>query len=571
MKKTICLLLALSVVFSFAACGSSSPASVNAPSSEKSDGPNLSSEEMSIASEALKAIDDFIEGKVSQSDARATIKSCHEQFDAIKSDNPDHDIVSMRILLSESTVLLFGQGKNLTDIQEIRNSLAVALHLDEIDYSAVSTEASGANMDEGNINIYPTTVSDEGLSEAPIECFTQYASENGLEGTPYYLIGKVSDSGIIDMNDGNDGKVSYFVLETANGKAVFNDLYHYLLVYKSDNLSTDEWMALFQGEANSDYSFPSEVGNVKVVGIYQGFSDKYNAPTFIYGMPQIFMETYASKGSEDGEATESASNSDNSENTTNPTPAINNPSYSANGITINIGQPKYDKSWGGYYYTDLSVKNDSTTDIYYEVEYVKVNGFQLPVLSYGDVYSGMSSSTQVSFSTDDMRLAKIDQIFDIELQVRIMESNSKSVLDTATLSLTTSDAGKHTQFSDFGWQEVYNESGLRICARLGESGESYPIVFFIENNTGRTVSLSYNDIAINNAMTGQMMTGAQVVNGAKCVTGMQRVMLEMMGGDIPENKDITSVVLKFSFLPIGDDGSFSTANLYYSDKITVIR
>lgn len=571
MKKIICLLFALSVVFSFAACGSSSPVSVSTPALENPDGPNLSSEEMSIASEALKAIDNFIDGKVSQSDAHATIKSCHEQFGAIKSDSPDHDIVSLQILLSESTVLLFGQGKNLTDVQEIRNSLASALHLEEIDYSAVSSEMSTASEDEDSIKLYPTTVSDEGLSEAPIECFTQYASENGLEGTPYYLIGRVSDSGIIDMNDGNDGKVSYFVLETANGKAVFNDLYHYMLAYKSGNLSTDEWMALFQGEANSDYSFPAEIGNVKVVGIYQGFSDKLSAPTFIYGMPQFFMETYASKRNEEGAVTESSSNPDDSENITDPTPVINTSSYFANGITINIGQPKYDKSWGGYYYTDLTIKNDSTSDIYYEVEYVKVNGFQLPVLSFGDVYSGMSSNTQVSFSTDDMRLAKIDHILDIEMQVRIMEANSKTVIDTTTLSLTTSDAGKYTQSYDFGWQEVYNQNGLRICARLGESGESYPAIFFIENNSGKTVSVSYNDIAINSTMTGQMMTGAQVVNGARSVTGMQRALLEMMGGSIPENREINSIVLKFSFLPISDDGSFSTANLYYSDKITISR
>ena len=571
MKKVICLLLTLIVVFSFSACSSSSPASANTLPSGKTDSPDLNSEEMSIATKTLEAIDTFIDGKISQQDARATIKSCHEQFDAIKSDTPDHNIVSMQILLSESTVLLYGQGKSLTDVQAIRNSLASALHLDEIDYSAVTLEAAGANVGEDNINIYPTTVSDEGLSEAPIECFTQYASENGLEGKPFYLTGKVSDSGIIDMNDGNDGKVSYFTLETANGKAMFYDLYHYMLVYKSDNLSSDEWAALFQGEANSDYSFPAEVGNVKVVGIYQGFSDNYSAPTFIYGMPQFFMETYASKGNEGGSATESASKSDDSENITDPTSVINNSSYSANGITISIGQPKYDKSWGGYYYTDLAVKNDSASDIYYEVEYVKVNGFQLPVLSFGDVYSEMSSSTQVSFSTDDMRLAMIDHILDIELRVSIMESSSKSIIDTATLSLATSDAGKYTQSYDFGWQEVYSENGLRICARLGENSESYPAVFFIENNTGKTVSLSYDDIAINNVMTGQMMTGVQVVNGARCVTGMQKALLEMMGGDIPENRDINSIVLKFSFLPISDDGSFSTANLYYSDKITISR
>ena len=246
--------------------------------------------------------------------------------------------------------------------------------------------------------------------------------------------------------------------------------------------------------------------------------------------------------------------------------------YSSNGITVKLGQSEYDKSWGGYYFTDLSVKNESVSDIYFEVEYVKVNGFQLPVFTYGNVYSGMESTLQVSLSPDDMKLAHIDHILEVEMCVRLSESeNYKSIIGNPILSLKTPDAEKYTQSYDFGWQDVYNEKGIHIFARLGGTEESYPVVFYIDNNSGKTVSISYNDIAVNNTMVGQMMTGAQVVNGAKCVTGMQRPLLEMMGGSVPKNKDINSLVLKFSILPIGDNGSFSTEDMYYSEKIVVLR
>lgn len=250
---------------------------------------------------------------------------------------------------------------------------------------------------------------------------------------------------------------------------------------------------------------------------------------------------------------------------------LSNAQYTANGITLSLSQPEYSRSWGGYYYTELSVRNDRDSDLYYEIEYALVNGYQMPVLLYGDVFSGMSSTFKVPFSFDDIKLAQIEHILDVEVCVRITESDSKEEIDTVTLSLVTPNAEKYTQSYDYGWPEVYNENGIRICARLGEDGESYPVVFFIENNSGTTVSISYDDIAVNGVMIAQMLTGVHIIDGAKSVTGMQRSLVEMMGGEIPSNKDIDSVVFRFSFLPIGENGSFSTANLYDSDKIVVSR
>ena len=255
-----------------------------------------------------------------------------------------------------------------------------------------------------------------------------------------------------------------------------------------------------------------------------------------------------------------------------PAPLSGNHSqYSANGITVKLEQPQYDTSWGGNYYSGLSFENYSASDIHYVVECVKVNGFQLPSLTFGDVYSGMRSDEQVFFPADDLKLAKIDHILNVELRLKITEAGSKNQIDTITLSVATPEAEIYTQSYDFGWPEVYNENGLRICARLGEAGESYAAVFYIDNHSGKEVSLSYHDIAINNVMVGVMMSGTRIESGAKCVTGMQRAMLKMMGETIPENQDIQSVVLKFSFLPARENNSFSTADLFYSNKITISR
>ena len=246
--------------------------------------------------------------------------------------------------------------------------------------------------------------------------------------------------------------------------------------------------------------------------------------------------------------------------------------YDANGITISTAKLKYDKSWGGYYTLDAVITNKSAMDINYELQYIKINGFQIPTFCFGDVYSGMSADVEISCEADLLTLANIEHIMEIEVCIRLSESdNYGNIIDVPVFTIYTSDADKYEQSYEFNGQEVYNSNGIRILARLGSSNESFPVLLYVDNNSGKTVSMMYDDIAINNKMVMEMMSCAEVVSPAIQVVGMDRTMLTMWDDDVPTNKDISVVDFKLSFLPKEDDGSFSTANVYYSDRITVSR
>ena len=246
--------------------------------------------------------------------------------------------------------------------------------------------------------------------------------------------------------------------------------------------------------------------------------------------------------------------------------------YDANGITISTAKLKYDKSWGGYYTLDAVITNKSDMDINYELQYIKINGFQIPTFCFGDVYSGMSADMEISCEADRLTLANIEHIMEIEVCIRLSESdNYGSIIDMPVFTIYTSDADKYEQSYEFNGKEVYNANGIRILARLGNSNESFPVLLYVDNSSGKTVSMMYDDIAINNKMVMEMMSCAEVVSPALQVIEMDRTMLTMWDDDVPTNKDISVVDFKLSFLPKDDDGSFSTANLYYSDRITVGR
>lgn len=259
-------------------------------------------------------------------------------------------------------------------------------------------------------------------------------------------------------------------------------------------------------------------------------------------------------------------------NSNTNTAVVTSKMYKARGISLQLSQPKFDSSWGGYYYTDLSIKNEDVTDIYYEVEYLKINGFQLETSVYGTIYSGMEASVKISFSSDDLKLANIEHILYIEVGLELSESeNHRNTIDTPVLLLRTPDAWKYVQSYDFGWEEVYNEKGIRIFARFGDSSETNAVVFYVENNSGSEITLLYRNVAINGKMVGELFSGARIRDGAKCATGLQRFLLKMTGEALPENNDINSVVLKFSIMPFRPDGSFSTGDMYDSGKIVITR
>lgn len=246
--------------------------------------------------------------------------------------------------------------------------------------------------------------------------------------------------------------------------------------------------------------------------------------------------------------------------------------YSENGITIETKKFEYNKSWGGYYAVDASITNKSAVDVYYEVEYVKVNGFQIPTLTFGDVYSGMTADVEISMDPDNLKLANIEHIMEIEFCIRLSESdNNRNVIDTPIVVIASSDADKYEQSYDFNGQEVYNAGGIRILARLGESNEKFPVLLFVENNSGKTLSFTYDNVAINNKMVIEMMSGGQVISPAIQVVEMNRTLLTMWNDDVPQNKDISVIDFKLSFMPIESDGSFSTGNMYSSGRITLSR
>lgn len=112
---------------------------------------------------------------------------------------------------------------------------------------------------------------------APDIIYTTPASENGLGDNIYSFIGTVKEFGSIDSSG---TELQYFILDTDKGPVLIYDCYGLAIALYSDQLESYK-------EPNSDYTFPNQSDHVKVYGVYSGYSNVFDMPSCIYGIPKF--------------------------------------------------------------------------------------------------------------------------------------------------------------------------------------------------------------------------------------------------------------------------------------------
>lgn len=161
--------------------------------------------------------------------------------------------------------------------------------------------------------VYPLSDMDSKLYAniqlTPEIIYNTLASENKLRKTPYVITGKViktfssfeelrdyygSDP---DEDDGNE-KYNSFLIENEYGRILIQDIATYDVQYYSDliesgKLKNSAWYNKYINEFGGygKYELPKEGQNVAVLGIYSGYSTRFNVPICFFGLNEMFYDT----------------------------------------------------------------------------------------------------------------------------------------------------------------------------------------------------------------------------------------------------------------------------------------
>jgi hypothetical protein len=219
-----------------------------------------------------------------------------------------------------------------------------------------------------------------------------------------------------------------------------------------------------------------------------------------------------------------------------------------------------DNIWGDG--IKLLLENNSDKDVMVGCNALIVNDYMITDLFASEVAAGKKANETLYLSNDQLEAAGIENVGKIEIYFHVYDSSTyETVFDTECVTIQTSEyANMDTTPNDVG-TELYNEGGIRIVGKTVDENSFWgtAILLYCENNSGKNVGISVDDMSINGFMMSPFFS-TTVYDGKKSIDE-----ITIFSSDLEENgiESIEEVELKFH---IYDADSYST--IADSDPIT---
>lgn len=148
----------------------------------------------------------------------------------------------------------------------------------------------------------------------------------------------------------------------------------------------------------------------------------------------------------------------------------------------------------------LSITNGTDEDVTYMLRYLKANGILIDAAMYVEVSAGKTANDYIYLSNEDMELAGIEKIKDLEFVVYGNNDDYEDVFESEILTLSTNVEDYEQKINKDG-DEVVDQNGITIVA-MGSDEDAYgPYVkLYLENNNSESVYISFDDVSVNDVM-----------------------------------------------------------------------
>jgi hypothetical protein len=200
--------------------------------------------------------------------------------------------------------------------------------------------------------------------------------------------------------------------------------------------------------------------------------------------------------------------------------------YDKNGIKITITGFEFD-AYG--FSIPALIENNSDRNVMVETSQFSCNGYMFGSGISAFLKSGTESVQSFSFANWQLEVHGITQLHSIQFIVNVEDSDTWDVIDTSEL-LTLNFTEDFTPTYDYSGTEIYNQDGVRvICRGAGSaSWNNGTVYFFIENNSGRNITVSGGWIKINGTATSSGFA-ASLRDGAAIVSYIPMLDLSSCG------------------------------------------
>lgn len=193
----------------------------------------------------------------------------------------------------------------------------------------------------------------------------------------------------------------------------------------------------------------------------------------------------------------------------------------------------------------LLLENESGKNLTVQCRNLSVNGYMIEPMMSVDVVSGKKANDTLTLMESALNLCGIKTLADLEFSFHIFETDSfDTYMDTDRITLKTSAAeGYHYTFDDSG-DVAYEGNDIKIVIKgLTENDSIFgpSIIVYIENNSGRDVTVQTRDVSVNGFMVDPIFS-CDVCAGKHAVSSITFLDSELEDNDIEE---ITDTELSF--------------------------
>ena len=214
-----------------------------------------------------------------------------------------------------------------------------------------------------------------------------------------------------------------------------------------------------------------------------------------------------------------------------------------NGLKITAKGYTEDPIWGPG--IKLLMENDTDKNLSVSCNALIVNNYMVNDLFAESIAAGKKTNENLYFLSSDLKNAGIDTPGQIEIYFHVYDSDTYSKVfdaDCVTLKTSVYDSMKTVKLDD--GKEIYNEDGLRIVGKYVDENSLWgaAVLLFIENNTGRNVTVQTDDMSINGFMVTPLFSST-VYDGKMALDDITIMQSDLEKNDI---QSVDEIELKFN-------------------------
>ena len=234
--------------------------------------------------------------------------------------------------------------------------------------------------------------------------------------------------------------------------------------------------------------------------------------------------------------------------------------FDHDGIKITLRSLELDSR--GRAELNVLIENDTEDSLTIQVRDVSINGimFTSSVFS-ASVTAGNRRNDSVTFLSSGFERCGIEEIGIIELKFRVINNNDRDAsFNTETIVIQTSIANQISQPTPVVRETLFEQDGISISLiGVEEDRSSINVVFFIENNTERNITIQARDESINGFMVSGIIS-TDITPGKMAIDTLTFSNRQLEENGIYSIEDVETIRFALRIIDRDNrDASFNTA------------